>query len=71
MSARIAWQHGHFPGRPHCETPRHRGQQLPAQWSMAVVIPQEPNVVQSACDACMRKMASDLGTTPEQGAVRG
>lgn len=67
--ARMAWQHGHLPERPWCETPRHAGLNIPAQWSMALVgMPDSEDITQSCCHQCMTRLARDLGTTPEAGA---
>lgn len=70
IQSKIAWQHGHLHERPFCEAPRHRGLEIPAHWSMAIVnLPDDADdVIQSMCHQCMNKMARELGTTAEKGA---
>lgn len=79
MTARVAWvDFDHFDGPvgSRCNAPRHRGQGYQAKWVMIVIDPnddygygQGEALIQGMCDDCMGQIASDLGTTPELGAL--
>lgn len=57
--------------RTFCEAPRHKGSFTAAEYVFAITGADDPrdDLVQAMCKECMDMIASDLGTTAEDGVM--